>query len=374
MKKWYNNGIQNLLLNDNECIPNGFVLGRLKFTQTHNEKISIARKGKFYINNGAISKCVSSKDFEQYYNDGNWVRGRILSKKGIEAISNSKKNFFKNNPDWKPNNMWTKGHEPWNKGIPMKESSKHKLSITKLGSSLSNEAKILKMQHETQTRINNSGDLKTSYKHACEKSKITRKIHEQNDALYLKKIKEKFKSTSLKRYGYETPMLNPDIQEKRRQTCLEKYGVESPMQTKEIQQKVYDSKKRNKSFPKSKEEDKLYEYLLTLFPISDIYRQYQDDRYKNDKCKFNCDFYIKSLDLFIELNAFWTHGGRLYTGSPKDLVQLNHWIDKSKNSKMYKSAIETWTERDVEKFQCAKNNKLNYLTLYKMEEIYDYFS
>ena len=56
--------------------------------------------------------------------------------------------------------------------------------------------------------------------------------------------------------------------------------------------------KKNNSFNKSKEEEKYYSYLLHLYSSEDIVRQYYD----KDRYPFHCDFYIKSEDLFIEVN------------------------------------------------------------------------
>ena len=65
----------------------------------------------------------------------------------------------------------------------------------------------------------------------------------------------------------------------------------------EIKLKIYKTKKQNHSFNTSSYEDVFYSKLLLIFDSEDIIRQYYDDRYP-----FNCDFYIKSKDLFIELN------------------------------------------------------------------------
>lgn len=50
--------------------------------------------------------------------------------------------------------------------------------------------------------------------------------------------------------------------------------------------------------------------LEDLYGANNVIPQYQDERYRNPKTgrKFNCDFYIPSEDLFIELNYHWTHG------------------------------------------------------------------
>lgn len=105
-------------------------------------------------------------------------------------------------------------------------------------------------------------------------------------------------------------------------------------------------------------EENLYSLLKEHYSEDDIIRQYSDERYP-----FNCDFYIKSLDLFIELNAHWTHNTHPFDETNKeDLKILELW--KSKNTKFYTNAIKTWTQRDVEKLQIAKNNNLNYLSVY----------
>ena len=46
---------------------------------------------------------------------------------------------------------------------------------------------------------------------------------------------------------------------------------------------------------------------------------------------------------------------------------LEEWKIKSKISKFYVNAIEVWTKRDVEKFEIAKKNKLNYITIYSKD-------
>lgn len=47
----------------------------------------------------------------------------------------------------------------------------------------------------------------------------------------------------------------------------------------------------------------MYERLAVTFGPDDVVRQYRDPRYP-----FFCDFYVRSLDLFVECNFHWTHG------------------------------------------------------------------
>ena len=80
---------------------------------------------------------------------------------------------------------------------------------------------------------------------------------------------------------------------------------------------------------------------------------------------YRCDFYIVCDNLYIELNAHWTHGGGPFDENDDECKkQLNEWVEKAKTSKFYQKAIEVWTSRDVEKLLCAKKNNLNFITIY----------
>ena len=120
----------------------------------------------------------------------------------------------------------------------------------------------------------------------------------------------------------------------------------------------YMTKKMNNSFHTSKPEDRTYNFLLTLYDANNIERQYRSDKYP-----FNCDFYIKSKDIYIECNFSWTHGGHWFDPDNKDdQEKLKKWRDKG--TKYYDIAIKTWAERDVKKRQCAINEQLRYVVIW----------
>ena len=179
--------------------------------------------------------------------------------------------------------------------------------------------------------------------------------------------KEKIKQTCLKKYNNK----NYRNSQKHQQTCLEKYGVNSFTQTEEFKIKVnwkeanikqIKTKKKNGTLNTSIPENKSYLILKEKYP--DIIKQYLSNLYP-----FNCDFYIPSLDLYIECNYHWTHGGHPFDPTNiDDINKLNYWQEK--NTKFYQSAIKTWTIRDVNKRNIAKQNKLNYIEVWKIEDIY----
>ena len=225
-------------------------------------------------------------------------------------------------------------------------------------------------------------------------------------------IKEKTKLTNNKKYGGNSPMNNKSIlykqrqslinnnkdnwwwkkddfkkmmsnitsskivQEKIKNTCLKKYNETSFSKTKLfksilnnkqeiIKQKIYNTHKQNNSFNISKQEDECYNILKEKYP--DIVRQYKSDKYP-----FACDFYIPSLDLYIEYNGSWTHGNKPFENTKEDNIKLEYW--KSKNTKYYNNAIQTWTIRDPQKRKIAKENNLNYLEIWNIKDLIEWLN
>lgn len=119
------------------------------------------------------------------------------------------------------------------------------------------------------------------------------------------------------------------------------------------------TKRENGSFNKSSSEDLMYAELIEKYGIDNVKRQYMDDRYP-----YNCDFYIESEDVFIELNAHWTHGPRPFDPNDTECQELlSKW--QSKGTKFYNQAIYVWTDLDIRKKQIADQNNLRYIRIYK---------
>ena len=118
--------------------------------------------------------------------------------------------------------------------------------------------------------------------------------------------------------------------------------------------------KSNGTYGKSADEEKFYQELVSQYGLENVKRQYSDERYS-----FDCDFYISSEDLFIELNKHWTHGGHPFDKNDfEDIQKLSKWQEKAQTSKFYRNAIYVWTDLDVRKKEIAKKNNLNYKVIY----------
>ena len=170
----------------------------------------------------------------------------------------------------------------------------------------------------------------------------------------------------MERYGVPNALASSEVQAKIRAKVFDRYGVSSAMSLPYFQAKAWATKRRNGTFNSSKPEETMYLSLCDVFGKENVFRQYVDKiRYP-----FHCDFYIPPFDLFIELNASWTHGGHWFDESnPFDLEALRNWIEKSsmRGSRYYHSAIQTWTKRDPMKLQYALKNRLNYVVFWESD-------
>ena len=253
----------------------------------------------------------------------------------------------------------------------------------------------------------NSNETKEAYKKSCiDKYGVDNPMKNKNvvdkgketcknkygvvRASLLKEYQDKVKETNMKRYGVEVPLQNREINKKWHETCYVNFGTYSPLANKEIydkaeettykkygvycvfntkenrekllsektKQKRYETLRRNHTFNTSKIEEAIYEKLIDIYGKSDILREYKD----KDRYPYRCDFYIKSLDLFIEVQGYYTHGKEPYNPN-----SIKHQILVQKYKERYGpkcQAITIWTIKDVEKRNKAKENNLKYLEIF----------
>ena len=215
-----------------------------------------------------------------------------------------------------------------------------------------------------QTKLKRHGD-----ENWCNSNKIKQtKLERHGDENYVNS--EKRKQTCLEKYNCTSYTQTQEFKDKSKQTCLKKYGTDAYQKTKEfseiirtkldiIQQKIYQTKKKNKTFNSSSIEKRFEAYLKE----NNINYKTQ---YKSEVYPFSCDFYFPDNDLYLEINAHWTHGGHPFDSTNKDdILLLEQW--RKRNTKFYDIAINTWTVRDVLKRETAKKNNLNYLEVFETD-------
>lgn len=264
----------------------------------------------------------------------------------------------------------------------------------------------IKREKTIQTNLNRYGCVAP-----IQNLEIKKKIQSENLKKYgfitpakNKDIINKIKSTNLERYGVEFPLQSQRIHEKTiesglqrgsyivgsqktQETCLKKYGkrnngdkISKSLLARDLSDKIASIKARemtkltrygDKNYNNhkkairtkmrnhtngasiSKFETNMIEYLRQTYPDYTIFTQYKEDRYP-----FDCDCYIKDLDLFIEFQGSYYHNKRPFKGTEEDLVEY----EKLSNSGIQKSRIaNVWRYKDTKKREIAKNNNLNFL-------------
>ena len=183
----------------------------------------------------------------------------------------------------------------------------------------------------------------------------------------LEEIKEKKRQTNIHKFGTPCPLQNEEVAQKAKKAMIKKYGVPNysnsihrKKRVEQIKSKIYNTMKERNSFKYSKAEEELYSYIKMKFP--DVCRQYKD----KERYPYNCDFYIPTLDLFIEYQGYYTHNTHPYNDND---------IEDRKKVEEYKEkygpecqAITIWTIKDVEKRNCAKKHNLNFKEVWNINE------
>lgn len=278
-----------------------------------------------------------------------------------------------------PKGVYNRTKPAWNKGLTKETDERVKNNLDKRNSTMLikygdvnyNNPEKRKQTNLDKYGVENVSQVPELNKDKIEKTKQTNMIKYGTEfASQNELVKQKNRETFLRNHqGYQSSSQLPgvgdkisqkartqEIKDKKINTFLNKYGVEYGLQSKEImdkkllttlnrygtpyypnKEKEYQTKKKNNSFNISNQENQLYNELCLVYGKDNIERQYKDSRYP-----YSCDFYIKTEDLFIELNASWTHGGHPFDkNNLDDIYQLECWEEKAKTSNYYKNAIYT---------------------------------
>lgn len=175
--------------------------------------------------------------------------------------------------------------------------------------------------------------------------------------------RNKYKQTCIEKYGTDNYFGSVENREHIKEIVQEKYEVDNVIQLKEVQDKISETKRRNGTFSMSLLEETFYNQLVKIFGEADIIRQYQDDRYFNYKThqRMYCDFYIKSKDLFIELQGSNDHGYKPFYVIDEENIDSLECIHKDTRVGI---TGEYFLDNDIIKRSLAKYHKLNYIEVF----------
>lgn len=219
---------------------------------------------------------------------------------------------------------------------------------------------------------------KLSEKYRVDKLKETQTEKYGGIGLAGRDTAEKAIKTNILRYGTLNPMQSDEVKQTVLNNNKAKFGGMSPFNSADVRAKAIESrdKKIHSQIDEFRKNGKISDLncfesaaekivfgkLVSRFGKDDVFYQYgvhpADRRYP-----FNCDFYIKSLDLFIELNGHYSHHTHWFdANNSDDILRRKHLLDSGKKRSI--NAAKVWCDTDVNKRACAKKNGLNYLVFW----------
>lgn len=197
------------------------------------------------------------------------------------------------------------------------------------------------------------------------------RIGKLNTKESIEKANNSRKKTLKERYGVINTFQIKEVKEKIKEKVQKKWNVPLYSKTenfkkfmqenKEIINERRDATKRkNHTFNTSKPEENLYILLKEKFP--EVVRQYKD----KNLYPWNCDFFIPSINLYIEYQGYYTHGKHPYH---IDSIEDNKLIQEYKKRYGEKcQAITIWSISDVKKRETAKKNHLHWIEFFTYDE------
>ena len=202
------------------------------------------------------------------------------------------------------------------------------------------------------------------------------RLYNATSPLGSEEVQNTIRQTLIVKYNVEHSSQIPSSRLKAKQTTREHFGVDCVLQLDSVREKTYQSaytsEARSKA-AKTRRAKGTRSALETM--LEDFFIQnnipYKMEYNIDNRYPYLCDFYLPNTDTFIEINGYWTHGGHFFDKTnQEDLQLLEKW--KSKNTPQYKTAINVWTQKDIEKRNCAIKNNLNYVVLWNKNDIITY--
>lgn len=187
---------------------------------------------------------------------------------------------------------------------------------------------------------------------------------------------DKAQSTLVSKYGVDNPMYIDAVKHKVKSPfCDEDVVKKAAFSRWQAMQDELHSGSLSKNFTSGRivsgSERLVYFELVNRYGRDDVFYSYGIHPY-DKRYPFNCDFYIKSEDLFIELNLDYSHGGHWFDEMDVcDVQRRKDMMGSSKNRTL--KAVDIWTVSDVKKRQCAMASGIRYLVFWDNSQVqYNY--
>ena len=142
---------------------------------------------------------------------------------------------------------------------------------------------------------------------------------------------------------------------------------------------VEEALKNNKVFDKdsgynsSADEEYYWDLIKEKWPDAEKSVTLEDFRNPDNNRPWQCDYYVPSEKMIIQINKNWKHGRRPYNPEDPSCQEDVKWL-KSEKGDYYDKVLYTWTELEPLKRQVAKELGYKYVEIFNIDEFKDWYA
>jgi hypothetical protein len=343
-KKYYNNGIVNMMIKDGDPIPDGFVLGMVPRSKSDKEKSNQKRKqtniAKYGVEAPLQSQEIKEKSkrtCQEHYGVDNPSQSAEVQDKKVQTFL---ERYGVENPMYseelkdklKQTNLERYGVENAFASEEIQEKIRQ-TNLERYGVEYPSQSKEIQAK-TTESYIEHYG-----VPHPLQSEEVRAQVEETNMKRYgaaypfgSKEIQDKSKQTLMQNYGVSRPMDSEVIKERQRQTNIERYGVPYNFQSEENKEKVRKTCQEKYGVDWACQRPEARVYSNDSGP-NKAFAEKLDNQGISYEREFTIGSYsydFKVGNILIEINPYATHNA-LWTPFTKDRgLAIDYHYNKSK--------------------------------------------
>lgn len=151
---------------------------------------------------------------------------------------------------------------------------------------------------------------------------------------------------------------------------VEQILAENNITLNEGDKKIFD---KDSGYNVSEDEEYYWDLIKKKWPDAEKSVTLDDFRNPDNHRPWQCDYYIPSEKMIIQLQKNWKHGRRPYNPTDPSCQEDVTWL-KSQKGDYYDKVLYTWTELEPLKRQIAKENGYRYVELFNMDEFNKWYN
>ena len=136
------------------------------------------------------------------------------------------------------------------------------------------------------------------------------------------------------------------------------------------EEKVYD---KDSGYNSSADEEYYWDLIKEKWPDAEKSVTLEGFKNPDNNRPWQCDYYVPSEKMIIQINKNWKHGRRPYNPEDPSCQEDVEWL-KSEKGEYYDKVLYTWTELEPLKRKIAKELGYRYVEIFNIDEFKDWYA